>query len=156
MSGRACRPCPAGTVPDGVSAARCLYCPANHYAPANSTRCTVCDRGHVSREGSAECSACPPGTRWVDGSAAGGGGSANSAASPAASPAQANFRCVECPPGTHGWTHANLSGLAVARGCLACPPGHMCESGVKSACPRAFGAYGGAARCTQCLSLIHI
>ena len=25
---------------DGANAARCLYCPANHYAPANSTRCT--------------------------------------------------------------------------------------------------------------------
>ena len=54
-------------------------------------------------------------------------------------------------PGTHGWTHANLSGLAVARGCLACPPSHMCESGVKTLCPKAFGAYGGSERCTECM-----
>ena len=54
MSGKTCLPCPAGTMPDGVSAARCLFCPANHYAPANSTRCTVCPPGHVAREGAAD------------------------------------------------------------------------------------------------------
>ena len=63
--------------------------------------------------------------------------------------APANFSYVECESGKYGWTPANTSGLAVARALPPCPPSHMCESGVRSLCPRAFGSLAGAERASS-------